>query len=162
MISGEEQDKPLFSYDHLSGEYVTWNFVWSVNLTALGLDNLVLIVDNYGTVYCRDIPNAFGGASIDYLGAITNHGLDSPLAFWIQSPFSIDKKFVVFEDIGVGTQIGVMRYGVNIWERNIALDDPNILSMDDITMSPNGKFIAVSCFDAVTADDDLVVLYEGA
>lgn len=161
MYPEEVLDEPLFTPDLLEGEYTTWTLVWVHDFCPLNLAYWPL-VDNYGTVYASDGPLGMWMHIIDYYGAA-----QVGLTEWVphatdEMAFSANRKYVLTYDTVTNTIFRVWRRAANIFSRNIALDHPTFTQINEMAMSPNGKFIAITGDDAITGANCLLLLYEGA
>lgn len=160
MIPGYMVDEPLFSQDMMEGEYTTWTLVFDHDYTPARLCHHPL-VDNYGWVYSSDAPLGIGLNIMDYYENDTWQAAERIHHVVEELPFSVNRKYVITEDTATLTTFRVWRRGVNIFTRDVTADRGNISQIQHIFMSPNGKFIALACDDAVSGGFAILMLYEG-
>ena len=144
----------------LEGEYTTWTFVWSRDYGAgVTLDEVK--VDNSGTVYAENYgpPNVYvktaGGVETN-VADYTFHLLGT------DAGFSATGKYVIGSPSDIWRELEVWKDGVNIFSRDVQLDEPNIVVIERTAISPNGKFAALLSYSSVTSVRSIVLLYEGS
>lgn len=151
------QDRELFNDTMLEGEYTTWLPVWQFDIGA-AISIQLLAVDNWGTVYaCATATNRLwvrtrAGAT----QALINHRLFVPVY-----NRSITCKYVAIYPNTLLDRLEIWRYGVEIATLLITLLDPALVSLSGFAISPNGRFVAMSCATGV-AVYRYVQLWEGS
>ncbi len=143
----------------LEGEYANWALVWSRDYGA-GVDMIEAVVDNYGTVRAEDV--ATNTAYLRTYAGVENNILNYLWGVRERSNcMSVTGKYFVGYETVLYRSIDVWRDGVQIWNRDVLLDEPNLNGLYAVTISPNGKFVAVIVTRIVSFDDQIVMLYEG-
>lgn len=144
----------------LEGDYTTWTHVWTRDYD----DNVNLIeitVDNEGTVHAEDIATEIAYLKT-YGGAETNID-DYIFGIWqrISSVSATGKYFLGMEKTTYH-EFEVWKDGVQLFSRDVQLDEPNTSSVYYASMSPNGKFVAIIVTKTGTYDEQIAMLYEGS
>lgn len=163
-MPGFEEDKQLFSWDHLEPEFTTWIFLWTRTFAAPASLRSAC-VDNYGTCYVDDIGNNIAHI-ITRANALTNvasyqHG---PLAAGFPEyfdPHSVGAKYVTHIEIAVGRTFRVYRRGVLLYPRLITTDDANNTYINYHSMSPDGRYLLLITDHTVAGALRGAALYEG-
>lgn len=164
MLPSFEEDKQLFSWDHLEGEFRTWTHLWT-RLFAVANFLDTILVDNYGTSYIDD-----SGATVSHI--ITRANVLTTIANRYHTPLdlgyyvgydvrSISGKYVPHKDVVVGRTFYVYRRGALIFTRLITLDKATATYIDYMSISPDGRYIVMVIDDSVAGIFRGVMLYEG-
>ena len=163
------QDRELFSDRMLEGEYTTWNWLWTLDYGA-GANLFGITCDNLGTVYVIDKtgPRSHvitrAGVSTTILNYwFLNFGHEPALASWhtIARPYSATGKYMLGWKVNVPVSLSVWRDGVLIYPISYAVILPDALSVARVSISANGRYIAVICSSVATGNYRYVQLYEG-
>ena len=141
------------------GDYTTWTHVWTMDYGSAAMIYNIL-VDNSGTVYSED--NWWDTYLKTYGGAETN--LSTYIIFKDEvmvNPMSMTGKYVLGDPITAQSEFEVFKDGVVVFNRDANIDEANVKDIANYNISPNGKFIALSCYN-FSLKIRYVMLYEGS
>ena len=144
----------------LEGDYTTWAHVWTRDYGA-GVNLNEIAVDNLGTVHAEDIsvPNTYVKT---YGGAETNINNYASLIWQRITSVSVTGKYFSGAEKITYRKFEVWKDGVQLFNRDVQLDEPNAGSVYYVSISPNGKFVALIITKLVTFNEQIMMLYEGA
>jgi len=156
------QDRELFSDRMLEGEYTTWTNLWAIDAGALfGMFWIKTHVDNEGLVYGTTTVFGGNGLMIDRLGNTTFLPGWKVFGGWGPAAKSAAGKYVLIIDQALTDLIiRVYRRGVSIFEFDLSALDPLLTDIWDLSMSPDGRYIAGNANDG--GGLELVFLFEGS
>ena len=159
----ETEDRELFSYDKMTGEFQTYTYVRSVVPAALAANNpRFLIPDNLGGLFTGRYGGLSPMAYLDYLGNITNYA-NTYTEYGTQSYYvTANRKYIVATTNTDWRTFEVYRYGVQIFTRDPRVDDADFNFMETPSISPNGRFIWICGSSIATGWRNRYLLYEGS
>jgi hypothetical protein len=156
------EDRSLFDDRMLEGEYTTWNFLWTRNMGA-GETCQQLCVDNFGTVYV--IKEVFVGhwtiTRGNVLTYLANYKFRILLGTGHDQAWSVTRKYVLALKTTAPTAIVVYRYGALIFSVLTSAFGLDVGALVAISMSANGKYIALISRSIATGNRQYVTLLEG-
>jgi len=144
----------------LEGDYDTWSHVWTRDYGAGATWIFNILVDNSGTVYAEHLSDSlfvktYGGAETNV--ANYHFGMHELL---MADPMSATGKYMLGTPV-YSTEFEVWKDGVQTFSRDVQLDEETADELFSLSISPNGKFVALGC-SIEGSLKQLVFLYEGS
>lgn len=135
------EDRALFDDRMLEPEYTAWRFVWQYDI-GIASSIQLLAVDNDGNVYACNtgLARTWIRTRAGATQTLLNHRLMVPVY-----NRSVTCKYVPIWRANVLTQLEVWRSGAEIAVITITDGDPALASLSGLAISPNGRFVALSC-----------------
>lgn len=143
----------------LEGDYTTWSLVWKRDYGS-DAEIINILVDNSGTVYSED--NWWDTYLKTYEGAETNFSAYIIFKDEVMvDPVSMTGKYVLGDPITAQSEFEVFKDGVVVFNHDAKVDEANVKDVVTYSISPNGRFIALSCGN-ISFETRYVILYEGS
>lgn len=143
----------------LEGDYTTWAWVWTRDYVGCHGWIYNVLVDNSGTVYAEDVSASL---FVKTYGGVETNIADYHFAMHeipMSDPMSATGKYMLGTPV-YSTTFEVWKDGVQTFSRDVSLDEEAAEELYVLSVSPNGKFIAITA--AIGVDKRLVMLYEGS